>query len=203
MKSDCVSVRLRTWNNSASILRICAKFYSLACSQKLFREISRCNNKYGYFTWRPAHIYGNISLNTSQKMRNVSDKTFRGNLNIHFIYLFILYILLTVYLNIFILILTNLMHKMLFYNKFISYFYMFRAHVLIARRPKLYYTVSGIITPIGGRPVHGTAPDRCDDTRDCIIQFWPPDDEHMCSKHVEVWNKLIIKFSASSWLILR
>ena len=29
-------------------------------------------------------------------------------------------------------------------------------HVLIVRRPKLYYTVSGIITPIGGRPVHGT-----------------------------------------------
>jgi len=31
----------------------------------------------------------------------------------------------------------------------------------------------------------------------------PPDDEHICSKHVETWNKLIIKFSASSWLILR
>ena len=30
---------------------------------------------------------------------------------------------------------------------------MFRAHVLIVRREKLYYTVSGIITPIGGRPV--------------------------------------------------
>ena len=26
---------------------------------------------------------------------------------------------------------------------------------------------------------------RCDDTEDCIIQFYPPDDEHMCSKHVE------------------
>ena len=26
---------------------------------------------------------------------------------------------------------------------------MFRAHVLIVRRAKLYYTVSGIITPIG------------------------------------------------------
>ena len=31
---------------------------------------------------------------------------------------------------------------------------MFRAYVLIVRRAKLYYTVSGIITPIGGRPVH-------------------------------------------------
>ena len=43
---------------------------------------------------------------------------------------------------------------------------------------------------------------RCDDTRGCIVQFWPPDDEHMYSKHVEAWNKLIVKFSASSWLIL-
>jgi len=31
--------------------------------------------------------------------------------------------------------------------------------------------------------------DRCDDTRGCVMQFWPPDDEHMCSKHVEAWNK--------------
>ena len=119
---------------------------------------------------------------------------------------------------------------------------MFRAHVLIVRTKKLYYIVSGIITPIGRCPVygaatpagylflrinqldalniiislfqaskcfehmcsssrgqkfyytesrvlsqsvHGTATYRCDDTRDCIIQFCPPDDEHMCSKHVE------------------
>jgi len=40
-------------------------------------------------------------------------------------------------------------------------------------------------------------------TRDSVIQLWPPDDEHMCSKHVEAWNKLIVKqkFCASSWLI--
>ena len=80
---------------------------------------------------------------------------------------------------------------------------MFRAHVPIIRRAKLYYTASGIITPIGGRPVHGMATYRCDDTRCCIIQFCPPDDEHICSKHIEAWNKLIINFSASSWLILR
>ena len=46
---------------------------------------------------------------------------------------------------------------------------MFRAHVLTVRRAKLYYTVSGIITPIGVMIP--------DDT--------PPDEEHMCSKHVE------------------
>ena len=34
----------------------------------------------------------------------------------------------------------------LFYNKFISCLYMFRAHALIVRRAKLYYTASGIIT---------------------------------------------------------
>ena len=35
------------------------------------------------------------------------------------------------------------------------------------------------------------------------MQFWPPDDEHMCLKHVEAWNKLIVKqkFCASSWLV--
>ena len=63
---------------------------------------------------------------------------------------------------------------------------------LSSRGKKLYYTVSSIITPIGGRPVHGTA-----------TNFCPLDDKHMCSKHVEAWNKLITKFSASSWLILR
>jgi len=47
---------------------------------------------------------------------------------------------------------------------------MFRAHVLIIRRSKLHCTASGIITPIGGRLVH---------------RLQRPDDEHMCSKHVE------------------
>jgi len=43
---------------------------------------------------------------------------------------------------------------------------------------------------------------RCDDTRGCVMQLWLPDDEHMCSKHVEAWNKLIVKqkFCASCWL---
>jgi len=43
---------------------------------------------------------------------------------------------------------------------------------------------------------------RCDDTSGCVMQFWRPDDEHMCSKHVEAWNKLTVKqkFCASSWM---
>ena len=34
-------------------------------------------------------------------------------------------------------------------------------------------------------PVPRTATYRCDDTGDCIVQFWPPDNEHLRSKHVE------------------
>jgi len=68
--------------------------------------------------------------------------------------------------------------------------YIFRAHVLIIRKSKLHYTASRIIALIGGRlslsqPVHEMATYRCDDTRGCVMQFWPTDDEHICSKHVE------------------
>jgi len=46
------------------------------------------------------------------------------------------------------------MHKILFYNKFIKRLYTcFERYVLIIRRSKLYYTASGIVTPVGGRPV--------------------------------------------------
>ena len=101
-------------------------------------------------------------------------------------------ILLTVHHSIFISVFNQLDAQNLFHN--ISCLYVFRAHVLIIRRSKLHYTVSGIITPIGGclilsQSMHETATYRCDDTRGCVMQFWPPDDEHMCSKHVEAWNK--------------
>ena len=57
-------------------------------------------------------------------------------------------------------------------------------------------------SPVLSQPVHQTATYRCDDTRGCVMQFWP-DDKHMCSKHVEARNKLIVKqnFCASSCLI--
>ena len=61
---------------------------------------------------------------------------------------------------------------------------MFRAHVLIVRRAKLYYTVSGIITPIGGRPVHRLREDWMEFQR-LYNTVCPPDYKHMCSKHVE------------------
>ena len=40
--------------------------------------------------------------------------------------------------------------------------------------------------------MYETATYRCDNTKGYVIQFWRPDDEHMCSKHVEAWNKLTV-----------
>ena len=45
------------------------------------------------------------------------------------------------------------MHKICFTISFFHASTRFEHHVLIVRRSKLYYTASGIITPIGGRPV--------------------------------------------------
>ena len=55
--------------------------------------------------------------------------------------------------------------------------------MLIIRRSKLYYTASGIITPVGGRPVHRLKEDGFDLL---MMSTW-------CSKHVEARNKLIVK----------
>jgi len=68
-------------------------------------------------------------------------------------------VLLTVHLSIYISVINQLDAQNLFYNKFISCLYMFRARLLIIRRLKLYYTASDIITH------------RCDDIRGCVIQF--------------------------------
>jgi len=50
---------------------------------------------------------------------------------------------------------TNLMHKICLTVTFISCLYMFRAHMLIIRMSKLYYTASGIITPFSTRARDG------------------------------------------------
>jgi len=34
-----------------------------------------------------------------------------------------------------------------------------------------------------------TATYKYDDSTGCVMQFWPADDEHMCSKHLEAQNK--------------
>ena len=71
------------------------------------------------------------------------------------------------------------MHKICFTVSLFHASTCFEHQVLIVRRSKLYYTASGVTTPIGGRPVHGTATYMCEDARGCTIQFLPPDDEHM------------------------
>jgi len=53
-----------------------------------------------------------------------------------------------------ILVINQLKAKFLFYNKFIICLYMFRALCSHHQEVKLYYTASGIITRVGGRPVH-------------------------------------------------
>ena len=53
---------------------------------------------------------------------------------------------MTAHLSIFISVINQLdAQNFLFYNKFISCLYMFQAYVLMIRRSKLHYTVSGII----------------------------------------------------------
>jgi len=46
------------------------------------------------------------------------------------------------------------MHKILFIISLLHDSTCFEYYVLIIRWSKLYYTASGIITPVGGRPVH-------------------------------------------------
>ena len=49
------------------------------------------------------------------------------------------------------------MHKICFIISLLYASTCFEHYVLIIRRSKLYYTASGIITPVGGRPVHTCA----------------------------------------------
>ena len=70
------------------------------------------------------------------------------------------------------------MHKFLFYNKFIIFRYMFQALLCLS---------SGGHS-VGGRPVRnpstGRPPTDFDDTRYCIIQFWPLDDKHNSARNM-------------------
>ena len=96
---------------------------------------------------------------------------------------FLCYVLPTVHLSIFILVINQLDTHNLFYNKFISCLYMFRAPCAHRQEVKIVlYSLWYHHTyrwPYRAQPVHGMATYSCDDTRGCIIQFCPPDDEHM------------------------
>ena len=64
--------------------------------------------------------------------------------------------------------LTNFKHKICFTISFISCLYMFRAPCAHHQEVKI---------ALHSLWYHHTY--RCDDTRYCVMQFWPPDDEHM------------------------
>jgi len=70
---------------------------------------------------------------------------------------FLFYVLLTVHLSIFILVINELDAQNFCFT--VSLFHAsacFEHHVLIIRMSKLHYTASGIIKTIGGRPVQWT-----------------------------------------------
>jgi hypothetical protein len=61
------------------------------------------------------------------------------------------------------------MHKICFTISLFHASTCFEHHVLIDRRSELYYTASGIITPIDGRPVH-----RLRESSLNLFTGWPP-----------------------------
>ena len=75
------------------------------------------------------------------------------------------------------------MQKFLSYNKFSICLYMFRALCVHHQGVKIVlYSIWYRHTcrwPSGAEVERGTATYRCDDTYACIIQFRPPDDEHI------------------------
>ena len=88
------------------------------------------------------------------------------------------YVLLTVQLSVFILLFIQLDAQNLFNNKFISCLYMFRA--LWAHRQEVKILLYSIWCHHTCRWLSGAhVLSQPDDTRCCIIQFWPPDDVHI------------------------
>ena len=109
-------------------------------------------------------------------------------------------VLLTVHLSIFISVFNQLDAQNLFHNMYyftplhVSNTYAYHQEVKIALHSLWYHHTyrwpfrSRVERGVLSQPVHQTATYRFDDARGCVMQFWPPDDKHMCSKHVEAWN---------------
>ena len=109
-------------------------------------------------------------------------------------------VLLTVHLSIFISLFNPLDAQNLFHNKF--YFmplhvsstcahhqeFNIALHSLWYRLTYRWLSLAQVESGDFSQPVR-----LCNDTTGCVMQFWPPDDELMCSKHVEALNKFIVK----------
>ena len=97
------------------------------------------------------------------------------------------------HLSIFISVFNQLDAQNLFHNKF--YFMPLHVSSICAHHQGVKIALHSLwyhhtySWPSRARVEIGLATYRCDDTRGCVMQFWPPDDEHMCSKHVEARNK--------------
>jgi len=59
-----------------------------------------------------------------------------------------------------------------------NYVFVLRFDVLLTVHLSIILEINQLNAQILSQPVKGTATYRCDDTRCCIIQFWPPDYEH-------------------------
>jgi len=120
--------------------------------------------------------------NRRTQLRN-ADKILVDKLSTHGWTIFdFFFVLLTMHLSILILEINQLDDKILFYNKLISCLYMFQAPCAHYQEVKIVLYSIWYHHTYRSQPVHGTATYWCDDTRACIIQFWPPDDEHMVLK---------------------
>ena len=77
----------------------------------------------------------------------------------------------------------------LFYNKFITVIYMFRATSCSSSRGQI-LLIEHLVTSlsVSGRPVHNLCTGRSltdsYDTRCCINTIWPPDDEHDVARNM-------------------
>jgi len=56
-----------------------------------------------------------------------------------------------------------------------------------------HHTLQAVVQCIG-RP-----PAECDDARCCVIQFWPPDDEHGCARNM--YRSIINSLKNKNWCI--
>jgi len=181
----CLSVCLSAWNNSTSIRWICSENCVGIQFVKIFSDIlDMCRSQ-----WPRSLRRGSTSVRLLGLWVRILERHFRlrhhdmarpraADRDVLQICGF-----LQIYWSIFISVFNQLDAQNLFHNKFyfmplhVSSTCSHHQEVKIALHSLWYHHL-----------VHETATYRCDDTRCCAMQFWPPDDEHMCSKHVEAWN---------------
>ena len=171
--SFVMSVRLSTWNNSAPTGRIFIQFYF-----RLFETLWTKFNLHLSMT----KIRGTLlddrytflisSRSVLLRLKNISDKFYRESKHESYFD-----VLLTVHLSVFISVFNQLDAQNLFHNKF--YFMPLHVSSTCSHHQEVKIALHSLW-------YHHTYrwPSRARVERGCVMQFWPPDGEHMCSKHV-------------------